>query len=221
MINTKVKITGMIIVAGTAALLSCGGAGKKAEPGSAGPSGESGAAKNIDISDTLPDAQQFSLMVDDKTYSVGSADISVHFSETDSTLSIVAGKDDTARLNIVVADAKHVPGYRGNAWRSNNTKLAGSDSLVWQPTVELYKKADVLVSWNNLSDGQHESKPADDQSVYIYSLRQTGNHIFRIKGRISTRLLKNVYAASAKDWNTDHTVNAAFVIDFEDYWLKL
>lgn len=218
--STSITIA-LITVLISTSLLSCGGADKKVEPESPGPSGGNGPDKAINISDTLPDAQQCSFKVDDKTYVISSADISVHFSNTDSTLSIAAGKDDTARLNIVIADAKHVPGYRGNAWRSNNTKLAGSDSLVWQPTVELYKKADVLVSWNNLSDGQQEAKPADDQSLYIYSLRQTGNHSFLIKGRINTRLLKNVYAGTAKEFNTDHTVSAAFVIEFEDYWLKL
>lgn len=143
--STSITIA-LITVLISTSLLSCGGADKKVKPESPGPSGGNGPVKAINISDTLPDAQQCSFTVDDKTYVISSADISVHFSNTDSTLSIAAGKDDTARLNIVIADAKHVPGYRGNAWRSNNTKLAGSDSLVWQPTVELYKKADVLVS---------------------------------------------------------------------------
>jgi hypothetical protein len=178
-------------------------------------------AKVIDISDTLPDTPRFEFTVDQTSYSVNNADISVHFSESDSTLSIAAGNDDTARLSIVIPDARHFPGFRGNAWRSDNTKLAGSDSLVWRPTIELYKKEAVLFSWNNLNDGYHEPKPVDDKSIYVYSLRQTGNHRFLIKGRIRTAVLKNVYAEASKDFNRDHTIEGSFVIAFDDYWLKL
>ena len=173
------------------------------------------------VKDTLPDLPQFVFMVDDKKYSVAGTDIEVHYSDSDSTLSIDAGKKDGDRLSITIADVKHTPGYRGNAWRSDNTKLAGSDSLVYQPTVTFYKNNGRLASWNNFSDGYHEQEIKDDNSLYIFGLRKTGGRNFIIKGRINTRVLKNVYESGSKDFNKDHDVSGEFVIIFEDYWLKL
>jgi hypothetical protein len=173
------------------------------------------------VKDTLPDLPQFVFTVDDKQYSVAGTDIDVHYTESDSTLTIDAGEKDGDRLHITIPDVKHTPGYRGNAWRSDNTKRAGSDSLVYQPTVTFYKNEGSLASWNNFSDGYHEQEVKEDHSLYIYGLRQTGGRNFIIKGRVNTRLLKNVFESGSKDFNKDHLVSGEFVIQFEDYWLKL
>jgi len=171
--------------------------------------------------DSLPDTPQFVFAIDDKSYTVDQADIVVHYSSSDSSLTIDAGKNDGDRLHITISDIKNTPGFRGNSWRSDNTKLAGSDSLIYQPTVIFYKNDGGLASWNNFSDGYHESQFKRDNSLYIYGLRQTGERNFIIKGRINTRLLKNVYESASKEFNKDHDVSAEFVIPFEDYWLKL
>jgi hypothetical protein len=171
--------------------------------------------------DTLSDQFQFHYTIDDQTSSIDSADIDVHYSWSDSTLMIDAGKSNGYRVNIIVQDIKHAPGHRGNGWRSNNTKLAGSDSLIDQPTVTFYKNDKGLSSWNNLNDGFHALPVKDDSSIYIYSFRRTGERDFIIKGRVKTHLFRNVYESSMKEFNKDHELSVEFVIPFEDYYLDL
>jgi hypothetical protein len=171
--------------------------------------------------DSLPDSARFVFNIDDTKYSVAAAAIDVHYSASDSGLSIDAGTKDGERLNIIIADIKHTPGFRGNAWRSNNTRLAGSDSLVYQPTVSFYRNKNGTASWNNFNDGRSGATPQNNNSLYIYGIRKTGERNFLIKGRINTRLLKNVYESADKEFNKDHKVAGEFVIMFEDYWLKL
>jgi hypothetical protein len=173
------------------------------------------------INDTLPDDPQFSCMVGDTNYSFAAPDIDVHYSASDSALTIDAGPQNGERLHIVIADVKHTPGSRGNAWRSNTTKLAGTDSLVYEPTVTFIRNEGGFSSWNNLNDGYHTQQPGTESSLFIYGLRQTDKRNFMIKGRINTHLLKNVYASGHKEFNKDQTVTGQFVIQFEDYWLKL
>ena len=187
------------------------------KPGTGIPDATPEAAKN----DTLPDIPQFAFMVDENKYTPDSADVSVYYSGSDSSLVIDAGKADGDRLHIVIADVKKTPGYRGNAWRSNNTKLAGTDSPVYQSTVSYTRNNGGVASWNNLDDGQHAQPPKEDNSLYIYGLRKTAERNFIIKGRINTRVLKNVYESASKEFNKDHTITGVFVIRFEDYWLKL
>jgi hypothetical protein len=208
----------IFILSAIAALTGCGNnSGKNKQPG-----GDTGINNPEQVKkDTLPDAAYFEYKVDGNTYTIDSTDIGINYTDSDSTLTIAAGKRDGDRLNITIPDVKHTPGYRGNAWRSDNTKLAGSDSLIYQPTVTLYKNDGSLASWNNLSDGYHAPDPKDDNSIYIYAFRQTGTRNFIIKGWVTTKVLKNVYESGSKEFNKDHTVTADFVIPFEDYWLKL
>ena len=171
--------------------------------------------------DTLPDQSQFHYTIDDHRYAVDSADIDVHYSVSDSVLTIDAGKASGDRINITILDIKHTPAYRGNGWRSGNTKLAGSDSLIDQPTVTFSKNDNGLSSWNNLDDGFHNQPVRNDSSVHVYSLRRTGERTFVIKGHIRTRLLKNVYESRMVEFNRDHLLSGDFVINFEDYYLDL
>jgi len=202
-------------------LFSCSGpAGSKQMPGIP----ESPApkpAQQLNPDDTLADTPIFSLTVDGKQYPIEPASVVLHYNAADSTLSITAGKDDTLRLELVIADSKHMPGYRPNGWRSHATKLAGTDSLVYHPTVAVYRKKDILFSWNNLDDGKESKWQPDRHSLYIYSLRSIGNHRFRIKGRVLDTVRANVFASAAPQWNHDQLVEASFVLDFEDYWLQL
>ena len=174
------------------------------------------------VTDTLPDTPQFTFTVDGEKYTVADSSVKVYYTSSDSTLTIQAATADSMRLDITIWDVRHTPGYRGNAWRSDNTKLAGSDSLVYRPTVGLYKGSNAnLSSWQNLDDGFHPKPPQENKSLYIYPLRQTGERNFIIKGRINTQTFKNVYEKKSGTFNKDHKVEGKFVIQFEDYWLKL
>jgi len=176
-----------------------------------------GSQKTLPVTDTLPDEPQFNFTLDGKEYRVLPDDLMTSYSATDTSINISARPNDSLGLLIVLPHAVKNSSFNvPTGYSSINTKIAFSEELAVVPTVTLSGYPLKDVSFNNLYDGYHKKEVKPD-AVTVTAFRQQEGRSWILKGRIHTRLLKNVYEGKNNAYNHDYELQGQFVVRF-DIW---
>lgn len=172
--------------------------------------------------DTLSNEPHCFISIDDEQFNIPADSISSGYTFSDSSLIITFKGIDSGRLVVTIPNLFKCPYSIPTGYSSIRFKIADSNEYAIEPTVELYSYPMMGASFNNLYDGYHQKKIANN-AIEILSARKTNENTntgwaeYLIKGKINTTVLKNVYESAAGEKNKDYAVNGSFVIQTKIY----
>ena len=175
------------------------------------------------LSDTLTNDLQCSIIINGKDYTIPPDSITTAYTFSDSSLILTFKGVGSGRLVFTIPNIFKCPSPIATGYSSVRFKVAGSDEYSVEPTVDLYDYGMRGISFNNLNDGQHknEASPGAADIISIQKIDEnttTNWAAYLVKGKIHTTVLKNVYESAAGEMNRDYTVNGSFVIHAKIYF---
>ena len=163
------------------------------------------------LSDTLTNDLQCSIIINGKDYTIPPDSITTAYTFSDSSLILTFKGVGSGRLVFTIPNIFKCPSPIATGYSSVRFKIAGSDEYSVEPTVDLYDY------------GQHknEASPGAADIISIQKIDEnttTNWAAYLVKGKIHTTVLKNVYESAAGEMNRDYTVNGSFVIHAKIYF---